>query len=311
MADLNFFRNTLQLADETAAFDYFVQTLRTYYNADYYVDWDKVRQNVDGISIELHALSALCGVQIDKEQVGALLEKVPSVVRAFPILLAQRDSMLLMKDVVSGEYETFEFKAKNAYTSQEINHYFEFLRDAKLQGLFDVLKSVPDYATGVEVGMDTNARKNRSGKVAIDALMPHVEKAVAQINAQGEKEVNFWTERSYAWLVDSSRNCPIPQGMHRLKWDYAFHSPTSNKWVLVEVNHYGTTGSKPDAIADSYIARQRDLKEAQLGFIWVTDGLAWKKMQTSLKHGFKSIDYMTTIQLAGQGYLKHALNSLL
>lgn len=53
-----------------------------------------------------------------------------------------------------------------------IEDYAEFLKSS---GLFDLIsnrkiKNLVDYAIGIEVGLDSNSRKNRSGKIMEDVV---------------------------------------------------------------------------------------------------------------------------------------------
>ena len=80
---------------------------------------------------------------------------------------------------------------------------------------------------------------------------------------------------------------------------------------VTEVNHYGSSGSKPSAIAREYEARANVLKNTKGGFIWVTDGLGWKRMGNPLRSAFNTIDHMMNIKLATEGQLEYVLNQLL
>ena len=66
------------------------------------------------------------------------------------------------------ELESFiEFDNKKSLTNVEIEKYIKFMENT---GLFELLQShlinnIIDYVTGILVGLDSNARKNRVGNI--------------------------------------------------------------------------------------------------------------------------------------------------
>ena len=304
MAELSFYRNCLGLADEDAAFGAFVASLQTYYDAAFYVDWNKVWRNVGLFNREFHLLSSLCDAADIVTATRELLRDYPRVVCALPALLACRGSMSILEDAATAHVETFDFAPKDKLCDEEIERYTQFIGESGLLDLLSNIKSVPDYVTGVEVGLDTNGRKNRSGNLAIRALMPHIETVKI-----AHPQIQFWPERTHFWLEQNG--CKLPREMDGFKWDGAFFHQATGKWVLMEVNHYGTVGSKPSAIANDYIARERELLALGIGFLWVTDGWGWLRMTGPLRRAWNELRWMTTIQLARDGLLEHALISML
>lgn len=311
MADLSFYRQKLGGAvtcDE--AFSYLLGTLQTYYDADFYVDWKKVCGSVGVYSAELHLLSSLCHQSNIVAATRQLLRDYPRVVRAFPLLVAWRGANLsVLEDAVTATVRHWNFASKVHLSEEEIDDYIAFLGDMKLFDLLANIKSVPDYATGIEVGLDSNGRKNRSGNLAVKALAPHIKSSLESLRTNWQLNVEFQSERDWKWLRE--RNCVLSSGHERLKWDGVFYCARTDKFVLLEVNHYGTTGSKPTAIAHEYIARERELNALGIGFLWVTDGLAWNAMHHALRLAFNELRFVSTIQLARDGLLEWALHSML
>ena len=268
------------------------------------MDWGKVWANVTRFNREFHLLSSLCDAADIVSATHELLRDYPRVVCALPALLACRASMSILEDAQSAHVEVFDFAPKDKLCAEEVERYARFIGESGLLELLSNIKSVPDYVTGVEVGLDTNGRKNRSGDLAVRALVPHIEAV-----RNRHPEIQFWPERSYSWL--EAHGCRLPREMDGWKWDGAFFSPASGKWALMEVNHYGTVGSKPAAIANDYIARERELLGLGVGFLWVTDGWGWLKMGGPLRRAWDELRYLTTIQMARDGLLEHALISML
>ena len=104
--------------------------------------------------------------------------------KAIPILIAKREKVVIIKDAIQDYYYNF---TKMNYSIEE---YAMFMRKT---GIYDLLENhlvsnLYDYVTGVEVGMDTNARKNRTG----DAMEDLVESYI--VKAGFVKEHNYYKE---------------------------------------------------------------------------------------------------------------------
>ena len=75
----------------------------------YYIDFEKVHRNVDGIKVELNILNSLIGsknVEVDFEK---LLRKYPEVLKCIPLLLAVRANEIYCHDENGGHLFQFDF----------------------------------------------------------------------------------------------------------------------------------------------------------------------------------------------------------
>jgi len=61
-------------------------------------------------------------------------------------------------------YKIFDFSQRKV-REDEASELVRFCRNVGIMGLFSEISDLYAYLIGVEVGLDTNARKNRSGKV--------------------------------------------------------------------------------------------------------------------------------------------------
>ena len=101
-----------------------------------------------------------------EEEFKSIVKQYPNVLVVVPILLAKREVEIKVQDA-DGSY-IFSFVKMN-YT---VDQYTLFMRNS---GLFDLLQNhiinnLVDYVLGIEVGMDTNGRKNRTGHVMEDLV---------------------------------------------------------------------------------------------------------------------------------------------
>ena len=135
-------------------------------NYGYYVDFEKVHRNVDGVKIELNILNSLIGSKDIENDFENLVARYPETLKCIPLLLAVREKEIYAIDG-DGEF-TYNFKKPN----YSVEQYKIFMRKT---GLFDLLEkhiinNLIDYATGVETGLDSNGRKNRGGHL-MDCLL--------------------------------------------------------------------------------------------------------------------------------------------
>lgn len=68
----------------------------------YYIDFEKVYRNVDGIKVELNILNSLIGSKNIKKDFEALIKKYPEVLKCIPLLLAVRVNEIYCQDENGG-----------------------------------------------------------------------------------------------------------------------------------------------------------------------------------------------------------------
>ena len=135
---------------------------------DYFVNWDKALGNVHDLEVDLNTLNVLVGKPNAKQALSGLLETHPYLVRTIPILLATREKnfrILISSSNGILQYKSFSLQEKEHLTKAEISDICEFAQRTGLLDLFQnkSIRSLPDYVLGVEVGLDSNGRKNRGG----------------------------------------------------------------------------------------------------------------------------------------------------
>ncbi|KAF0591387.1 MAG: type IIP restriction/modification system, restriction endonuclease [Candidatus Campylobacter infans] len=254
-------------------FNEFLKSLKTS-NRDlkFYVAWDKCLKNKDEISISLNHLNFLLGKDKSelKENINKLFKSYPKAFECLNILIATRD----VKDIVFNELGK-ECELKSYFTNS--NKIYDFICQSGLVEIFAdrKIKDLNDFVFGVEVGLDSNARKNRSGKA--------MERTLANIFQQAK--LNYKEQVS----IDDFINLKQTFGTDIKKFDFVICNPT--KTYFVECNFYTSGGSKLNETARSYeeLALRFD-KCSGAGFIWITDGKGWLKAKNKLEQAYKSIE---------------------
>lgn len=306
MADLSFYQSKYSITTQERAFEKFSDTLQSYYDANFYVNWLKVFESTKKYEREFALLSTLCNKPDKQNAARELLEAYPQIIPALPVLIACRGTVTLVENGKEAKVTAYDFIHRGSlHNPAEAERYAGFLVASGIIELLEHIKSVPDYVTGVEVGMDTNARKNRGGECGILAITPwivHAQQVVPSLKVKQEATYDFLRAEGFS----------MPDSCRGLKWDCCFWlDGKHDRLVVMEVNHYGGSGSKPPAIAREYAGRHSALKESGIGFIWVTDGLGWNAMKNPLREAFAAIDFMINIKLASEGQLEAALRKLL
>ena len=264
------------------------QLKETNQSLDFFCDFDKIHSNVDDIRLSLCMLNSLIGTADMRSAVETIWKRDRTAFNVMDILIAVRSEG--KKKVLNslGECVTLDS------LFESIDGVMEFLENT---GLAEVLQSrkitnLVDYVFGVETGLDSNARKNRSGHV--------MENMVAEIF--NENAITYRTE------VYSSEWPEITDALGDDEKRFDFVIETADKKYLIEVNFYSGGGSKLNEVARSYSDIAPKINAVNgFEFVWITDGIGWNSAKNKLQEAFNvipSIYNLTTIY----SFIKHCSN---
>lgn len=253
----------------------------------YYVDFGKVFNNVEAVKVELNILNSLIGSQNIEADFEHLLSAYPNVLHCIPILLAKREREIAATDT-DGAY-IYDFAHKNYSTEQ----YKIFMRKT---GLFDLLKkhiicSLVDYVTGVEVGLDSNGRKNRGGHLMENLVEKYLQRAGFVKGITYFKEMGI-REIESRWGINLS--AVSNEGKSEKRFDFVVK--TDRMVYGIETNFYSSGGSKLNETARSYktIATETATLEG-FTFVWFTDGKGWESAKNNLEETFDTLPHLYNI----------------
>ena len=254
MKDFNLFMS--QLSETNATLDSFT-------------DFEKVSRNVAKISIKLNQLNYLLGKTDLRSAVSDLFEENPKTFEALDILVAVRSSD--NKKVLNDKYEPV--LVQSYFT--DIDSICKFVEETGLAEVFSSKKitNLVDYVFGVEVGLDTNARKNRGGDIMASAVAKKFEDA----GLEYRREVNSTEFPEITAL-----------GADLKRFDFVIS--TDNKTYLIEANYYNSRGSKLNETARSYSDIAPKINQyPQYEFVWITDGQGWHAAKNKLEEAYSII----------------------
>ena len=264
-----------------AEFAIFMSQLKdTNQTLDFFCDFDKIHANVEDIKLSLCMLNSLIGATDMRSAVETIWRRDKSAFKVMDILIAVRSKSKKKMLNSLGECVVLD----SLFDS--VDGIMEFLDDTGLSEVFYSRKitNLVDYVFGVETGLDSNARKNRSGhvmeNVVADILTLH------GINYRTEVYSNEWDMITEVLGDDEKR--------------FDFVIETSQKIYLVEVNFYSGGGSKLNEVARAYsdIAPKINAVDG-FEFVWITDGIGWKSARNKLQEAFNiipSIYNLTSIE---------------
>ena len=258
-------------AHTTAQFNLFMSQLReTNATLDFYCDFPKIARNVADIEISLNTLNYLIGKENLREAVEALWNRDKRVFDVMDILIATRKKDDKKYIDVDGSMHSVH----SLFSS--VDGVMKFIEGTGLDKVFKnkEVKDLVDYVFGVETGLDTNARKNRSGEIT--------ETLVARIfDNAGIK---------YREQVSSKEFPAISAvlGADQKVFDFAISA--KGKTYLMEVNFYSGGGSKLNEVARSYTDVAPKVNGIHgLEFVWITDGIGWNSARNKLEEAFSAI----------------------
>ncbi|WP_169763878.1 type II restriction endonuclease [Campylobacter mucosalis] len=259
------------------SFDDFIKTLqKTNANLEYFTDFTKCDENLKKVSIDLHALNYLLGKEKLKEAIVELYLHNPKCFETLNLLIAVRDNKINLLDKNGNLVEM-----RNYFN--DADKIYDFFVETKLAEIFigKKITNLHDYVFGVEVGLDTNARKNRTGK-AMESLVAN----------------NFLANNiKYKEQVNISEIFNLDLGDDIKKFDFTIK--TASKHYLIEVNFYNTGGSKLNEVARSYIEISNKISYLNdYKFIWITDGSGWLDAKNKLSEAYKSVEIYNISNIA-------------
>ncbi|MDY6409285.1 MAG: type II restriction endonuclease [Prevotella sp.] len=246
------------------------QLKQTNTTLDFFCDFEKIGKNVESIAIKLNQLNYLIGKNDLTEAIKNLWDENPKVFSILEILIAIRHKD--KKQVIS-----------NSGNIQFLDRYFEsvdgvieFINETGLGELFvnKKITNLVDYVFGVETGLDTNARKNRSGK----QMENTIESILRKSGIKFRREVYSKEFPQISKML----------GTDEKRFDFVLE--THDNVFLTEVNFYSGGGSKLNEVARAYTEIGPKINNVSgYEFVWITDGIGWHSAKNKLEEAFYTI----------------------
>lgn len=302
MKYIKYYNEKLKCNNDEDVFDYLIKNMKeTIRGWNFFVAWSKIIGKVSDIEMKLNILNYLIGKENIKEEFKIIIKKYSEVIEVIPILIACRDKNFKILDPMEENifnYKSYSFKKKTSYSDEDIEKISEFADKIGLLEIFKQknIKNVVDYVIGIEVGLDTNARKNRSG-TDMEFITELFIKKLCEENAY-----NYITQAT-SDKIKRAFNYEIIVDVSDRKFDFAIN--TGRKLYLLETNYYSGGGTKLKSVAGEFTSVSEFIRtnNQNHGFIWITDGLGWKTAKHPLKEAFNKMDYILNLNMIEKGIL--------
>ena len=268
---VNFSKMRYSSLDEYS--DEFLDTLlESNHTYEFYVNWDKVYDNLKNHVVEISILNSLNKIQSNEleSKFREIIVNYNEVVPLLPLILAIRNKKVPIFNVEDKSSKIINFTKRGF----DVDEVVDFSIKTGLLDLFNNIDDLYSYLVGTEVGLDTNARKNRSGHIFEDAVGTLIEEKIA-----GRDGITFMDEE-FVSSIDRKK-----------RFDFIIYKNNTPR-IVIECNLYNSTGSKPIEVAHAYADLQSEINKTDLIFLWITDGLGWRKMFSSLTNAGQNIDYI-------------------
>ena len=252
---------------------FFSQLQETNQTLDFFCDFEKISNHVNDIKLSLCMLNSLIGTTDLRKSIETIWTRDKSAFSIMDILIAVRSNG--KKSILDSNGNCIILNR----LFESVDGIMEYLENTGLANIFTEgkIKNLVDYVFGIETGLDSNARKNRSGHI--------MENMIADI----------FTKNGIAFRqeVYSTEWTEIQQALGDDKKRFDFVIKSASKTYLIEANFYNDGGSKLNEVARSFMeiaARINSVKGFE--FIWITDGTAWKAAKDKLKEAYSKIPGM-------------------
>ena len=270
----------------------------------YYIDFEKVHRNVDGIKVELNILNSLIGSKNIRDDFKALMKRYPEVLKCIPLLLAVRANEIYCQDENGGYLYKFDF---GKYPPNSHKYYEQYSYFMEQTGLFDLLENhiinnLVDYATGIETGLDSNGRKNRGGHLMENLVEGYIQEAGFVKDKTYFKEMRIkQIEKKFGLDLSSISN----KGKTVKRFDFVVC--VGNTVYGIETNFYASSGSKLNETARSYKQISQEAQEIDgFKFVWFTDGNGWLDARNNLEETFDVMTHIYNIKDLENGIITEA-----
>ncbi len=226
------------------------------------IDIEKIIKIIDELQIKLNTLNYIISsnqIELNKK-IEKLFISQPEVFLVLPYLVA------ISKDKIKKNNFLFRINNEIQNLSNFLNSPKSIISFLELSGLSRLIldgkiKNFVDFLTGIEIGLDTNARKNRIG-------------------FKNEKEIDNIITNAFSkyQYISIDRQLILEEFKNKVflknkKIDFVLTNHLNNKKVIIETSYYNSSGSKIIETAKSFEKLNQIISEIQnYYFLWIADG---------------------------------------
>lgn len=272
-------------------YNVFIKTLSTTnIKLEEYTSWKKINKEMDKNRWYCNQLNFFLSINEKdfKLKFSKYFNESEESFKMLPLLLSNKKEHF--NYLINNQIRTFNIKNKS--------DVYIFIRESGLlENIFinESCKDIYSYCFGVEVGIDNNSLKNKSGKWASDILLKILE----------DNNIEEIKKEVYIKDILNLPNNKLGEFQNK-KFDFVFKY--KNVTYLVELNYFNSGGSKINSESDRFIELNNKIIESKIPnikLLYVTDGLGWLKHKEKLKMVLKNIGHCYNFQLLKSDFFKN------
>lgn len=293
------------LNSDQEVFDYFFSSITPNNQTwDYFTNWDKIKSNINNLKKELKIVNSLCGSENFDEDLKSIIQQFPNVIQVFPILLGikldkeKKIRILDDSDLPNFNYKDFDFSSRDLFSNEDLKDYVLFVKKSGLKDLIldEELTNIVNYARGVQVGLDTNGRKNRSGKI-MEGLVENLLINIYDLDNTSYMSQGNPNKIRQLW----GKELPVDRSSR--KPDFVIYK--NNKLYWIETNFYSGGGTKIKSTCGEYKDLNNFCYANDVDFIWITDGQGLETTKKPFEETFKNNNYIFNLSMVKEGILNY------
>lgn len=285
--------------------------------ANYYIDFATTTGHVSPVSDKLQKLSESFKPKT-LDEIDAYFLTQPELLTLIPTLLAIRVGSTM--NVRGSEIKSADYSLNFSHPEKTLTQHIRFIHES---GLANFLLNHPvtdfmDLAQGIEIGLNSNARKNRGGLLGEKFLETSLSKFATQVKPDKKTAKTVYTpvNDDYSFVDQGTikimqaafgidlTNSSIPKNR---RFDGAVYQRSTNNLALLEINFFNSAGSKLKAVAGEFDGLNKLLTNAKYRFIYVTSGNGWAQDTSHIGAAIANIPYLFNYAMVNKGYIQQIL----
>lgn len=285
-------------------FQNLIQTLQlSIFSWDYFCDFNKIKNNTFKVKIQLNILNSLIWERNIEQKFLKIIKEYPETREVLPILIAVRDfdKQILDRKTLEVWEVKYLFNTKKDFEDEDMLKFFNI---SWLKEVFEnkYISNLNDYVFWIETWLDSNARKNRTGKLMEDLVGYFIKKLCNKnpwFEYKGQATVSF---------IKKEWNIEVKSDKLNRRFDFAIFDWNKNRLFLVEVNYYWWGWSKLKAVAWEFTELYNFMKKQNIPFYWITDWLGWNTAKRPLEDAYNKMDWnIYNIEMLKQNILDNLI----
>lgn len=258
----------------------------TIFTRNYFCDFWKIAKNTFSVKLQLNILNSLLWEKDIEVKFLEIIKKYPETRGVLPLLLAVRYKFNMILDSQTKEViHVANLFNKNVILNKDMeNNIIKFFCESWLKTIFENknISDLNDYVFWIETGLDSNARKNRSGTLMESLVEWFIKDFCQSKNYQ-------YKEQATAKRILENRGVIIQSDKSKRIFDFAIF--TDENIFIIETNFYGWWGSKLKSVAGEFSNLYHFLNQQKIPLIRITDG-AWRNSSSkSLEEAYYATNW--------------------